>query len=145
MTYEFNTIIGSGSVASMTHSPPYNITAGTYPIPDKSHALRNRRGDGAIILNPEDFSVSIGIRNQSISVAATGKLLPTSPLENRRALVLHNNGPGILYIGTSAVSTSNGFPLAVNEKIGIDIMGTPNVAIYGVSDSTSDVRIVEFA
>jgi hypothetical protein len=146
MPRDYNSIIGSGCTPNVAHSTPYNLPDGLYPIPDQRHSLRNRQGEGVVVLNPENFSVSIGLLNQAISVpGGTGIALPLSPLENRRALVIHNFGPGILYIGLSTVSTSNGFPILVNEKIAIDCQGTPNVTIYGVSDTTCDIRVLEFA
>lgn len=146
MPRDYNTIIGSGTTPNVAQSPPYSITPGTYPIPSQRDSLRNRQGDGIVVLNPENFSVSIGLSHQAILVpGGTGVALPTTPLENRRALVLHNVGPGILYIGLVNVTTSDGFPIDVGEKIAIDVQGTPNVTLWGVSDSTSDVRILEFA
>lgn len=146
MPIEQSTIIGSGCTPHVAHAPPYSIPPGTFPVPDQRTSLRARRGDSVIILNPENFSVSIGLRQQAISVpGGTGVALPLNPLENRRALVLHNFGPGTLYIGLPGVTTSDGFPIAVNEKIAIDCQGTPNVTLYGVSDSTCDVRVLELA
>jgi|SRR5689334_13522628 len=141
-----NSVIGSGTTPNVAHAPPYSIAPGTFPVPDQRTNLRNRQGENVILLNPENFSVSIGLRNQAISVpGGTGVALPATPLENRRALVLHNAGPGTLYIGLVGVTTSDGFPIAVNEKIAIDCQGTPNVTLYGVSDSTCDVRVLELA
>lgn len=146
MNFEYATSIGSGTVPHVARGPVHNLAEGSYPISSQRDSLRNRRGDGAIILNPEDFSVSVGLRQQAVSVpGGTGVALPQTPLEFRRALVLHNVGPGILYIGLSNVTTADGFPIAVNEKIAIDCQGTPNVTLWGVSDSTSDVRILELA
>jgi len=144
MSLEYSTIIGSGTTPHLAPSPVYNFPDGTFPIPDQRTDLRARRGEGTVILNPENFSVSIGLRQQAISVSSE-IALPLNPLENRRALVLHNAGPGILYIGLSGVTTIDGFPIAVNEKIAIDCQGTTNVTLYGVSDSTCDVRVLEFA
>lgn len=145
MPREYSTVIGSGTTPNVAHSPPYGIPDGTYPVPSQRNSLRNRAGDGIVVLNPEDFSVSIGISTQAISVGGTATALPNSALENRRALVIHNDGPGILYIGGSNVTTANGIPLASSEKIAFDIGGTPNVKIYAVSASSSDVRIMELA
>jgi len=146
MTREYNAVLGSGTTPNVAYSPPYGIQAGTFPVPDQRTNLRNRQGDGVVILNPENFSVSIGLRQQALSVpGGTGVPLPANPLENRRSLVLHNAGPGILYIGLINVTTSDGFPIAVNEKIAIDCQGTSNVTLYGVSDSISDVRVLELA
>ena len=143
--YEYATSIGSGSLPHVANGPVHHIAQGTFPVPSQRESLRGRRGDGAIILNPEDFSISVGLRNQAISIAGVATALPANPLEFRRALVVHNVGPGILYIGISTVTTVNGLPLAVNEKIAIDCQGTANVTLWGVSDSTSDVRILELA
>jgi hypothetical protein len=141
-----NSVLGSGTTPNVAHAPPYGIPQGTYPVPDQRTNLRNRQGENVVLINPENLSVSIGLRNQAILVpGGTGVALPADPLENRRALVLHNAGPGTLYIGLVGVTTSDGFPIAVNEKIAIDCQGTPNVTLYGVSDSTCDVRVLEFA
>jgi len=145
MVREYSTVIGSGTVPHLQTSPPYSLAAGSYPIPDQRSALRVRSGEGSVILNPEDFSVAIGLRQQAVTVDGTAVRLPTQSLENRRALVLHNAGVGTLYIGSSTVTTSNGFPVLSGEKIAIDIQGNPNVEIWGVSASTSDIRILELA
>lgn len=146
MSRDYNSILGSGTIPNVAHSPPYNLPQGLWPVPDQRNSLRNRQGEGAIILNPEDFSVSIGLKQQAITVpGGTGQALPAVPLEYRRALVIHNDGPGILFIGDANVTTADGFPLGVGEKIAIDIIGTPNTIIWGVSSTTSDVRILEFS
>ena len=145
MTREYNSVVGSGCTPGLTDAPAYSIVQGTFPVPDQRNSLRNLTGDGVIVLNPENSSVSIGLAQQAISVGGTPTALPSSPLEYRRALVVYNAGPGILYIGASTVTTSNGMPMSVGEKIAFDIQGTPNVKIYGVSDSISDVRILELS
>jgi hypothetical protein len=145
MVREYSTVIGSGTIPHLQTSPPYNLTAGSFPIPDQRSALRVRSGDGSVILNPEDFSVAIGLRQQAVVLTGSSAKLPSSSLENRRALVIHNNGVGTLYIGTSNVTTLNGFPILSGEKIAIDIQGNPNVEIWGISASSSDVRILELA
>lgn len=142
----YSTVIGSGTLASVQHGPAHNIPQGTFPVPPQRDSLRTRKGDGVVVLNPEDFSVSVGLRQQAITVpGGTGIALPSDPLEYRRALVLHNFGPGILYIGLAAVTTADGFPILVNEKIAFDMQGTPNATVYGISDSTCDVRVLELS
>jgi len=145
MSHEYNSVIGSGTTPNIANAPSHAIPLGTFPVPDQRTVLRNRRGEGVVVLNFEDLSVSVGLRNQAIAVDNSIHRLPTSPLENRRAVVIHNSGPGTLYIGLSDVTTLTGFPIGVNEKIAIDSQGTPNVSIFGISDSTCDVRILELA
>jgi hypothetical protein len=131
----------------MNQSPALSaaLAGGQAPIPDVTKDLRMRTGEAAAIINPEDFSVFLGFRQQAISVTGTAAALPESPLENRRAIVVHNNGGDICYIGASNVTTANGLPLAANEKIAFDIQGNENVKIFVISDGTSDVRILELA
>lgn len=146
MPVDYSSVIGSGTTPHLAASPVYAFTEGTFPVPSQRNDLRTRRGEGVIILNPENFSVSIGIRQQSVSVSSGSAIsLPVQPLEYRRSLVLHNIGPGTLYLGRVGVTTADGFPIGVGEKIAIDAQGTPNLTIYGVSDSTCDVRVLELA
>jgi hypothetical protein len=97
------------------------------------------------VLNPEDFSVSIGISTAAITVTTSATPLPASPLEYRRALVVHNASAGTIYLGNSSVTTSTGLPLAAGEKIAFDITGNPNVMIYAIAGSSLEVRIMELA
>lgn len=146
MNKQYFATVGSGTLPHIGNGPAHNLPVGAYPGAHSKSELRTRVGDGVLVLNPEDFCVSIGLRQQAIAVpGGTGIALPATPLEYRRSLAIHNMGPGILYIGLAGVTTADGFPIAVNEKIAIDCQGTPNVTLYGVSDSTSDVRVLELA
>lgn len=148
MAYEqtYDVVIGSGTLPGLAahHKLGGAIGGNTHPKVSNDRTLNARRGAGVVMLNPEDHSVHLGLLQQNLAVTSAVPL-PTNPLDSRRALVIHNNGPGILYVGTSNVTVANGFPLAVNEKMAIDIQGNTNVWVYGVSASTSDVRILEFA
>jgi hypothetical protein len=143
----YDVVIGSGTLPSLAQHKRLQGTVGpdTHPVVDNDRKINARRGLGAVVLNPEDHSVHLGLGQQNIAVSSTALPLPASPLDSRRALVIHNNGPDILYIGDPNVTTANGFPMAVNEKIAIDIQGNQNVWVYGVSAGTSDVRIMELA
>jgi hypothetical protein len=98
-----------------------------------------------VLLNPEDFSVSIGLRPTAVTVTTSPTPLPTNPLEYRRALVIHNNGASTIYLGDSSVTTSNGIPLVAGEKIAFDIQNNPNVTVYAISTGSVDVRVLELA
>lgn len=79
--------------------------------------------------------------NSAVALTSTAALLTAQvPHYYRKGCVIQNLGAGLAYIGfTSSVSTSNGLELAVDEKISID----GPVSVYGVSASTSDIRIWE--
>jgi len=140
---------GSGLFPHHQTSPAVDafgdIPDNTYPVPCKGD-MRTRSGDGAVVLNPEDFSIQLGLRSQAITVDLTAIPLPSDPLIYRRALVVHNAGPDTVYIGASGVTASDGLPLLINEKIAIDIQGHQNVTVYAVASSSGqDVRIMELS
>jgi len=147
MPHDINTVVGSGTVANtQPSSPQYAFPEDTFPVPNARDQLRNRRADAVAVVNPSDFSVSIGGRNTQVDVSTAAIEVLASPLEFRRALVIHNNGGSTVYFGFSAgVTAANGFPLLTNEKIAIDMTGNPNMRIWMISDSSSDVRLLELA
>jgi hypothetical protein len=145
MSKQYFSTVGSGTVPHIGYGPAHNFPQGAYPGAHSKNELRTREGDGVILLNPEDFSISIGLRTSSVTVTTSAVALPINALENRRALVIHNNGTSVVYLGASNVTTANGLPLAVNEKIAFDIQNNPNVVVYAVATSSVDVRIMELA
>jgi hypothetical protein len=146
MAREYNSVLGSGTTPNVSFAPPWAIPPGTFPVPDQRTDLRNVQGEGIVCLNPEDASVSIGFRAQAITISGVAAALPASPLEYRRALVIHNNGSSTIYLGNSDVTSLTGFPLSAGEKIAFDIKGTPRTTIYAISGGSSvDVRIMELA
>lgn len=143
--YEYATVIGSGTVPSILSGPTHGLSNDTYPMPTRNDSLRTRRGDGVVVVNPEDFSVNVGLSTENIAVATSAVALPVNPLEYRRALVVHNEGDVDVFLGSSAVTTANGLTLAAGEKIAFDIQGNPNVHIYAICATSADVRIMELA
>lgn len=145
MNKQYFTTVGSGTVPHVAHGPAHDLLPGAYPGAHSKNELRTRVGDGAVVLNPEDFSVSIGLRASAVTVGTSATPLPANPLEYRRALVVHNNGGTTIFLGNSAVTTSTGLPLAAGEKIAFDIQNNPNVVVYGVASGDTEIRILELA
>lgn len=151
MAHSSTVTFGSGLLPHIADYHPITSglwQAGTYPQPREREGEVRRLGNVTpiAILNMEDSSAHFGLRVTQISVSASALPLPGSSLEHRRAIAIQNLGPGTLYIGDSAnVTTADGYPLAANtnKEIAFDIKG--NVRIYGISDGTSDVRILEVA
>lgn len=142
---QLTTTYGSGTVPHLQFTAQHQYTDGQFPVPQHNSA-RTRTGEPVVLINPEDLSVNIGLKTQAISVTTSAVALPSVPLEYRRALVIHNNGSSTLYLGGDAtVTTSTGMPLVTNEKMAFDIAGNPNMTIYGISDGTANVRIMELA
>lgn len=145
MNKQYFTTVGSGSIPHVGYGPAHRFLPGSYPGAHSKSELRTRVGDGIVLLNPEDFSVSIGIRPTSITVGATATPLPSNPLEYRRSLAIHNNSNNTIYLGDSSVTVATGFPLAAGEKIAFDIQNNPNVVLYAIASISVNVRILELA
>ena len=145
MTREYTTVLGSGTVSQLADHPDLAGLRQRFPVPSNRDQLRTRTGEGSVVLNPEDFSVFLGLSVVAIAISGIQSALPDTPLKSRRALVLHNSGPDTLYIGPSGTTTLNGFPINTNEKISIDITGNPNVYVYGISNGIANIRILELA
>lgn len=145
MNKQYFSTVGSGTIPHLSHGPAHDLPQGAYPGAHSKNELRTRVGDGVVVLNCEDFSVSIGLRTLAVVVGTSATPLPLNPLEYRRALVVHNNGGNVIFIGDSSVTTSNGLPLVAGEKISFDIQNNPNVVVYGVAGADTDIRIMELS
>jgi len=146
MAREYTTVIGSGQVPHLSIAPPYNLPEGHAPVPASRDGLLTRTGTGSVVLNPEDFSVSIGLSTEAITVTTSATPLPHASLEYRRALVVHNASSVPVYLGNSSVTAADGLILAADEKIAFDMQGNPNVRLYAiVAAATAEVRIMELA
>lgn len=84
------------------------------------------------------------IKSQAQSVTAAAKI-PSSALDKRVAVLIFNNSAdgSVLYIGASDVTTSNGMPLYPRASVRIDI--EDDIDVYGVSDGTALIRVLETA
>jgi hypothetical protein len=145
MNKQYFATIGSGCVPHIGYGPAHHFLPGSFPGANSKNDLRTRVGDGIILLNPEDFSVSIGLRPTAVTVTTSPTPLPANPLEYRRALVVHNNGTSTIYLGDSSVTISNGLPLIAGEKIAFDIQNNPNVVVYAIASTSVNVRVLELA
>lgn len=145
MNKQYFVTVGSGTVPHLGYGPAHGFTPGAYPGAHSKEDLRTRVGDGAVVLNPEDFSVNIGLLATAVTVGTSATPLPETPLEYRRALVVHNNGSNTVFLGDNTVTISTGLPLAAGEKIAFDIQGNPNVEVYAVAGGDTDVRIMELS
>jgi len=144
MSREYSTTIGSGSLPHNRDHPIYNGSnfASQFPGVGSRDQLRTRTGEGAVVLNFEDTSLNKSFDNLQMDISTAAVPLPS--IVYQRVMALHNNGPDILYVGTSIVTTSDGFPLATGEKMSIDLQGNDQVRLYVISGGDSDLRILRF-
>ena len=76
-------------------------------------------------------------KSVAISVTTAAVVFDAVALAGAFSVSLVNNGPGTLYLGDASVTTSSGLPIPSGASFSFDAReGT----VYGVSDSTCDVR-----
>lgn len=81
------------------------------------------------------------VKESQITVGAIATKLPTTPLASRLTLLVFNNGSTTLFLGSSTVTTSTGMPLNPNSSLSFAIES--GVDIYGITSSSTDVRLLE--
>lgn len=85
-----------------------------------------------------------GFTVNAVSVTATATKLPTTNLDNRKAMIIRNfSKDNIIYIGDSAVTTTTGFPILPYESIPFDINAGANLYAICETGLTADVRTLE--
>lgn len=82
------------------------------------------------------------ILQQSVTVGTTATAVPTTAMVGRNSIVVKNTGANTIYLGSSTVTTANGYPVAANESISLDL--GEKVVLYGiVASSTETLAIIE--
>ena len=101
------------------------------------------------ILNPElDYLYGLiiqkRVRAQPITLGVVAAKLPTTPITNRKSLMIFNNSTDIIYIGDGTVDATNGYPIYPRGQISIQI--EDGVDLYGISaGAASNLRLLEGA
>lgn len=78
----------------------------------------------------------------AVTVGTTAVHLGTgsTPVSGRKRLLVCNNSSAVVYLGSSSVTTTNGFPLQPNDWLAID----GEVAVYGIAAAAgNNVRVME--
>lgn len=75
----------------------------------------------------------------SVTVGTTAVVVVSADNKNRQ-VAIHNAGGGKVYLGGSAVTSSNGFHLANAESIVLDI--PTGETVYGISASGTNAVVV---
>ncbi len=127
MARESSAFVGSG-ISVLRHN--YNVPAMV--------------GSNSVLLNYEDVNSMMGIVQTSgltIGTSAVQLTGPATRLRGRRQLMISNSGAGVLFIGNSGVTVNNGYPMANGTQLTLDVLDFGH--IYGVSNTTSVVRVLE--
>jgi len=100
-------------------------------------------GDTALFTRSVNIPVVINsIKEQAITVTTAATALPAVALTDRKNLSLYNNGASDIFIGSSTVTASGGFPVPRRTSLSLDVNN--NVIVYAITSAgTADVRILE--
>lgn len=134
MAKEATIIVGSG-INPLKKDVCVNNTTGE----------RHLRGTNVVVLNPEDGSAGGSGLVTQITVDSAVVKLPTAPLVYRRGIAIFNNSvQRTVYIGFDpGVTTGTGWPIPAGSSLPMDING--QIEIYGISDGSTDIRILELS
>jgi hypothetical protein len=80
--------------------------------------------------------------NITVGISQIEAKVGVNRLSNRKGLDIHNNGNKTIYYGTTGVTVNNGQPLEKGQFVSLNI---GDIAIYLISTSNQDVRIMEWA
>lgn len=89
----------------------------------------------------EIWKTQVGITNTAVSCGTTATLAPTTVRTNRTTLCLFNVGSATIYIGGSAVTTANGFPILQNTSWCDNVLVSAYYCI--VAAATQELRVME--
>ncbi len=97
--------------------------------------------DGIVVSS--DAQLTNSPISKSVTVSTTAVRLDSTPLSERRTVVVANTSDeDVIYLGNASVVASEGFPLDPKEKQAFDLI--EGAGIFGISDSVSiDIRVME--
>lgn len=82
------------------------------------------------------------ILQQQVTITTSATAIPATALVGRTSILIKNTGANTIYLGSSTVTTANGYPLAANESISLELEDV--VIMYGiVAANTETVNIIE--
>ena len=82
-----------------------------------------------------------GISQGTITVGTSATAIPTTALSGRRCIIIVNISANNVFIGTSSVTTANGYQLYSQQALSLDISDA--IVVYGISTVNSEVRYLE--
>lgn len=125
------------------------VSATNLDIRDLTHASDSVKiGDGTDFLAVNtDGSINVSaaaldtVANDTITVGTTEVLLvASSPVANRRYLLIQNNASNPIYVGATGVTTSNGVIIPKNGNLAVDA----SAGVYAIAaQAGNNVRIFE--
>ena len=107
-------------------------------------SIPGMRGANNVVINYEDINSKLGVVQVSgltVVEDAVHVAGPTTRLRGRRQLMIQNLGAGLLFVGDSRVTVTDGVRVAPGDTLTLDVLDVGD--IYAISSAVSDVRVME--
>ena len=156
------TEISNSSVTVDDGSGSLTVDAVDLDIRDLTHASDSvRLGDGTTLTtvttvgsdngldiynlnDPSTADTAIANASNDLGVANTAEDVVASPLANRKVLFIRNNGNRRVFIGSTGVTSANGFPLTPGSVL--ELKAGPSIDIEWVGPNTNQqIRTLELS
>jgi len=112
--------------------------------PGSDMSIPGMRGANNVVINYEDINSKLGVVQVSgltVVEDAVHVAGPTTRLRGRRQLMIQNLGAGLLFVGDSRVTVTDGVRVAPGDTLTLDVLDVGD--IYAISSAVSDVRVME--
>lgn len=94
----------------------------------------------AVFCPPPGSPANVSQVTAAYSVGASATAIGSNP-SGRKWILVFNNGSGAIYVGGSAVTTSDGIPVPAGGSASFPV--GPGTSLYAISTATQDVRTME--
>jgi hypothetical protein len=110
-----------------------------------STVFGGKTGLDAYVINSDLANTAIVNAAKTLAVADTAESVVTSALANRKYLWIHNNDNKRIYIGTTGVTPTNGFPMSPQFSMMLRAGAAVDVKYVGEAAATPNIRTLELS
>ena len=85
--------------------------------------------------------LKISITNGTVTVDTSAIPIPATALSGRKSLIVVNISANNVFLGSSTVTTENGYQLYSEQAVSFDI--SDDIILYAIAGSSSEIRYIE--
>ena len=85
--------------------------------------------------------LKISITNGTVTAGVVAVPVPTTALSGRKSIIIVNISVNNVFLGSSTVTTANGYQLYSQQAISIDI--SDDIILYAIAGGNSEIRYME--
>ena len=112
---------------------------------DSVGALWTRINGSVTVSDAALANTAIANAANALNVAGTAEDVVASPLANRKYLWIYNNDNTKVYVGSTGVTASNGFPLSPGSYMELRAGAAVDIEFVGQTGKTPEIRTLELS